>query len=443
MKLSSGHFLKESFKLWTSCLIELLLYLPIWIVFKVYVLPSNVDLLWLYVLPLLSLAGILLRKHLTIRWKQLIGSLLLGMVLGLLSGGISLSGIYLAVAGCLCSYLGITAFARSNPFRVYWAGIAVYFIAAIFFHRIPDLQDSSILITRAGSVCLVLALLMTNRNHLRYSSLSGDSSPLPQGLRRHNLVFVFIFVIVAALLAAGVGQALGFWVWNSLRRFISWVSRLFSASSPPTVQEEAPPPMMPEMPVAESDDPGLLALILNISFYIIGIAAVGVIIYFLLRWLYRNTGGIWHKAINALLSMLRREQSPPNNSPYVDEEKSVFTWEKTVQGIKDFWKSKFTYGTHRDLWENMDGSTERVRWIYRQWLHSKRKDGYEAKSYLTPQETGTDVVKWANSKTRQPKSDQGDAEATDKLMALYDKARYGEKEPSATVVTALKEKLKF
>ncbi|MDQ0194366.1 DUF4129 domain-containing protein [Paenibacillus wynnii] len=431
MKPSSVFYLKETVKIWISCLIELMMVLPIWVLFQVYILPAGIHPIWMSVLPLLTLTGILLRSYFHIRWKQLIGSLLLGVGIGLITGGTSMSAISMTVAGCTCSYLGMTAVSRYHSFRIYWVGIALYFMAAIFFQRIPELQENTALITKAGILCVVLALLMTNRNHLRYSSLSGESSPLPQGLRRHNQVFVFLFVIITALLAAGMGKIVGLWVWNSVRNFLGWIIRLFSNTSPPPVQEEAPPAVMPEMPIGESNDPGLLAHILNISFYILGIAAVGALSYLTLRWLYRNTGGIWRRAIEALLTILRREQSPRNINAYIDEEKSVFTWEKTVQGIKDFWRSKLAVGTRRDLWENMNSSKERVRWLYRQWLRSKREKGYEAKSYLTPRETEEDVLKWASSQI-----------APDKLLEMYEKARYGEIEPSAADVAALKEQLK-
>ena len=445
MKGSNGYH-TESFKLWIYCLLELLLFFPLWVLFQVYVISPRIDSSWMYFLPLLTLVGIYLRIFCNVRWKQLIASCVLGLGLGVMSGGSTIPLISLAVAGSICSYHGMTAVSRQNLFRVYWLGIPLYFIAAIVFHRIPRLHDSSSLITSLGSVCLVLSLFVSNRQHLKHSSFSEGPSPLPQGLRRHNFVFVILFVAVAVLLAAGLGKALGNGLLSVLRYIFNGLNRLFSGKEPSPLQEEAPPPLVQEMPMGETHEPGLLALIFDYFFYIAGAAILGVVLFFTLRWLYRNTSGIWHKLIGSLLSILKKEQSPHRNHGYVDEEKSIFTFEKTLQDIKDFWRSKLNLGTRRDLWENMNGNKEQVRWLYRQWLWSKRKSGYEAKNYLTPRETGTDVMKWSDSQSKHRKGDIDKSKGktkTDTLLDLYDEARYGGKEPSAKEITELKERMKL
>ncbi|MFD2877837.1 hypothetical protein ACFTAO_20490 [Paenibacillus rhizoplanae] len=88
---------------------------------------------------------------------------------------------------------------------------------------------------------------------------------MPQGLRRHNRMFVVGFIILAALLAAGGGRAVGMLLWNMTRAFFAWLSRLSSGSeeAPPA---EALPEAIPPMPAAEPGEPGLLSMILNIGF---------------------------------------------------------------------------------------------------------------------------------------------------------------------------------
>ncbi|MGN7763920.1 DUF4129 domain-containing protein [Paenibacillus sp. 22594] len=443
MKLQASELLKSTYRLWLICIVEWLLFLPVWIVLQMYLQSGAAALPWIYTLPLISMAGVMLRQSCNRKWKQLLAALLLGGLAGILAGAFSLREIPLYAGAVISAYLGITSGGHSNRLRIYIAGIAVYFVATIAFARIPLLQPSVAVLTWSGSLCLILALLDSNTSHLHYSSFTGDGSPLPRGIRRHNRLFVLLFIAVAALLAAGAGRALGLFFWHAAQAFFGWVSRLFSDSSRPEPPQEAPPQAMPEMPPAETHEPGLLAMILDVAFYAIGAAALIVILYYGLRWLYRNSGGVWRRFIDSLLSLLRRE-SPQNNTAYQDEEKSIFTWEKTVQGVREYWRSRTTSASRRDRWEGMNGGREQTRWLYRHWLKNKRAQGYLQRSYLTPQETAVDVAEWNESRKRQRKTQVTDADAASaQLLRVYNQARYGGTEPSEAEVGQLKEKLKL
>ncbi|OKP91682.1 hypothetical protein A3844_00715 [Paenibacillus helianthi] len=443
MKLQAPEHLKSTHRLLLNSIVEWLLFLPVWIVLQKYLQSGVTALPWMYTLPLISMAGVMLRQSCNRKWKQLLAALLLGVLAGILAGAFSLREIPLYAGAIISAYLGITAGGRSSRLRIYTAGIAVYFVATIAFARIPLLQPSVAVLTWSGSLCLILALLDSNTSHLHYSSFTGDGSPLPRGIRRHNRLFVLLFIAVAALLAAGAGRALGLFLWHAAQAFFGWVSRLFSDSSKPEPQQEAPPQVMPEMPPAETHEPGLLAMILNAAFYAIGAAALIVILYFGLRWLYRNSGGVWRKFIDSLLSLLRRE-SPQNNTAYQDEEKSIFTWEKTVQGVREYWRSRTTSASRRDRWEGMNGGREQTRWLYRHWLKNKRAQGYLQRSYLTPQETTVDIAEWNESRKPQRKAQETAPDASSaQLLRFYNQARYGGTEPSEAEVRQLKERLKL
>lgn len=232
-------------------------------------------------------------------------------------------------------------------------------------------------------------------------------------------------------------------LWNMTRAFFAWLSRLSSGSeeAPPA---EAPPEAIPPMPSVEPNEPGLLSMILNIGFYILGAAAILAVLYFILRWLYRNTGGILRRTMDRLLSLLRRET--PAVSGYQDEETSLFNWEQTIQDFRQYMRSKLTPASRRDRWEGMDGSRERIRWLYRHWLRARHAEGYEVKPYLTPQETAADVAAWSQGQKRSSKYADGDASVNDRLLGLYNKARYAEEELAeltAAEAAALKEQLKL
>lgn len=447
MKLRFPSSFQANLALWISAFIDWLLLLPVWLVLQTYLQSDEAAVRWIYILPLIAAAGVLLRYKCSRLWQQLLAALLLGVLAGLLSSTLTLTGIPLAAGAAVSAFLGMTAASRVNRFRIYLAGITLYFIASIAFSQIPELQANVTILTWSGSLCLVLALIDSNNSHLRYSSLDSDSARLPEGLRRHNRLYLAGFVILAAVLAAGGGKAVGMLLWNAVRIFFTWLSRLSSGADEAPL-EEAPPQAIQEFPAAEAGEPGILAAILNIGFYIIGAAALVVVLYYGVRWLYRNTGGVLRRAMDWLLTLLRREtQAAP--AGYQDEETSLFTWEQTVQGVRDYLRSKLTPASRRDRWEAMDGSRARIRWLYRHWLRAKHTEGYEVKAYLTPQETAADVAAWSEGEKRQRKSLGSQGQAYERLLGLYHKARYADEEQSelpelsAEEIAALKEQLKL
>lgn len=441
MNTARGPRMKASLTLWLACLIEWLLFLPVWVLLQSYQQSGQAVLPWMYILPLLALAGVLLRHLCNRKWKQLLSALLLGVASGFLFGELSIFALPFIACSVLFAYLGMTAASRNNRNGMYIAGIAVYFTATIINTRIPVFESNLSLLTWCGSLCLVLVLLDTNTSFLRYSSFAGESARLPAGIRRHNRMFVLLFIVVAGLLAAGGGKAVGMLLWNTVRMFMNWIIALFNGTEEPIQPEAAPPAQPPELPPAETHEPGLLAMIFEVLFYAIGAAAILVLLYYVFRWLYRNTGGVLRRALDALLSMLRRE-TPQEHNAFQDEEESIFAWGKTVQGIRDYWSSRLKLRRHSDRWEGMDGGRERVRWMYRHWLNSNRNEGYEVKGFLTPQETGADVEEWTGGKNRRRNGDSNTPAVPEGLIRLYNQARYGEEEPQAAEVTALKNRLK-
>ncbi|WP_375102824.1 hypothetical protein ACDZ28_22855 [Paenibacillus sp. RS8] len=444
MKLTSSGYVWSTIKLWIFSILELLLVLPVWILFQVYVLPKQIDPLWLSVMPLVSLLGILLRRQCSVRWKQLLAALILGATTGILSSGsLSIESLPLGIAGFICAYLGMTADSRDQTSRKYWLGIVIYFVATIVFHRIPDLEATVTLLTWCGSLCLLLTLLISNSSYLQYSTLSNEGKALPKGLQRNNRIYVIGIGIVAAVLAAGVGKAIGTLLWNMVRSFFGWISKLFSGSSEPLPPSVEQPQASPELPFVGEQKPGLLAAILDVAFYVAGTVLVGVAIYFAVRWLYRNAGGKLKRFMDALLSMLRREHTPKDNTSYLDEEKSVFTWEQTLQGLRNFWSTRLTPRHRKDRWEQMQSERERVRWLYRRWLHMKEDQGYVVKKYLTPKETEDDILKWTALNHSKRKGDESSVNTSNSLIKIYEKVRYGEENPSANDAAALKDELKL
>ncbi|MEC0332847.1 hypothetical protein P4H42_25020 [Paenibacillus macerans] len=474
-KPNGSAYIYSSLKLWLSCQVELGLLLPVWLAAQAYLLGPG-EAVWLGVLPLASLGGVLLRNRLRRVWQRWAAALLLGAVLALaavwagagawaeawsgtwtgavanadagattnvnaivgtgtgaaaaagsIAGPAKPMALALAMvragfwfaAGAFSCLQGLTAALRIGNFRLYWSGIALYFVAGIVFPRIPGLEGTVPLLTWSGAACLALALFVTNDSLLRYSFLSGDPAErLPGGLKRHNRLFIGVIVIVALALAAGAGGWLGRQLWGMVKTFVQWLARPGKQEPPPEQAVELPP-MQPMQPAAEAHEPGIWSRLLDIAFYSIGILALAAALGFGLYWLYRNAGGVWRRAIDRLLDLLRREKAVEENAAYRDEEVRIFTWEAALKKWKKAGTALLRPGK-AERWEELRDNRERVRYLYRRMLQAERKGGYRIKPHLTPYETALDIRRERAVKT-------GRGKAAGKVKEKAEKPGYASK----------------
>ncbi|CAM4432140.1 DUF4129 domain-containing protein [Paenibacillus phoenicis] len=447
-------YLVQALRFGLTCLMEYVLLLPAWILFASFLRPPELPVAGLGLLPLLSLAGVLLGTRLRKLWQRGAAALAFGAVYTAAAfawaGGASALGfgnaasagqtpalastvvallqtVALFAAGVFCSLQGLTVRNRQRHFRLYWVGLGLYFLAGIFFPRIEALQATVPLITWAGVINLATALFVTNHQFLCYSSQSGDSGErLPAGLRRHNRLFVGVIVVAALLLAAGVGRWIGSLLWRLLQAIVRWLTRPQEPVLPPTEEPEAvTPPQEPMLP-AEPQEPGLLSEILNYAFYVFGGLLLAALLGFVLYWLYKNAGGYWRKAISRLLNLLRRESAAPEPAAYRDEETSLLTWESALQGWRRIGARLLRTGKPAERWEDMRDNRERVRFLYRLFLRKERQRGVSLKPYLTPKELVEEIKLEA---------------AVDPLLQLYYETRYGEELPGDEEVAELRRRL--
>ncbi|AIQ47063.1 hypothetical protein R70723_15105 [Paenibacillus sp. FSL R7-0273] len=440
-----GETFNASLRLWVACLIEGLLFLPLWVFLQVYLQSEQASLPWYSILPVLSLAGVLLRHVIRRRWMQILASLPLGAAAGYLIGGMEPDVIPFMAAGALFAYLGMDAVNREHGLKTYAIGLMVYFAAVIIFARIPELQHTLTLLTCCGSLCLVLALLFTNTSFIRYNTFAAGTRRLPAGMRRYNWMYMLLFLIAVVLLASGAAKAIAILALGAVYTIIGFLSSLLSRSEETPIRGQGTPTTQ-EFLQTEIKEPGLLAVILDVLFYGLAAVAVAAGLYFGLRWLYRNSSGIFRRAVDALLSILRRENKQEQTA-YQDEEVSIFAWEKTVQNFREYWRKRLKSGSRSDRWEAAEGSRERVRWLYRHWLTAKASEGYEVKAHLTPMETGEDIAEWSGGRKQSRKGERSGSEASPaELLRLYNEARYSQtagsdKEPGQ--LEQLKKQLKL
>lgn len=474
-------YLVQTLRIWLGCLMEYVLLLPAWILFAAFLRPPEFPVAGLGLLPLLSLAGVLTGPRLHKLWQR--GAVALGFGLAFAAaafawaGGVGALGYgnvpsvaafllqtaALLAAGVLCPLQGMAVRNRQGSFRLYWAGLGLYFLAGIFFPRIEALQGTVPLITWTGVFSLATALFVTNHQYLRYSSHSGDSGErLPAGLRRHNRLFVGVIIALALLLAAGAGRWIGSLLLGWLRAVVRWLLRQPKEPAPLEQPEVEVQPLEPMIPV-ETHDSDLLSRILNFAFYAFGGLIIAALLGFALYWLYKNAGGIWRKAIDRLLSLLRRESATPEQAAYLDEETSLFTWESTLQGWRKMGARLLRSGKSPERWEEMKDNRERVRYLYRLFLRKERERGYPIKPHLTPRETVEELRLEAGRRDESAKAsrtgkrkravgvgnsgreDESAREdlksASDPLLRLYYGARYGDETPRDDEVAALLRRL--
>ncbi|MFD1175588.1 hypothetical protein ACFQ3W_04625 [Paenibacillus puldeungensis] len=474
MNLDVSAYLYKSFRQWLSCLIEMVLLLPAWVLMSVHLLPSGLSPVWLGVLPLLSLAGVLTCPRLPKLWQRLIVAVLLGGALAIAaaaqalpsqsqegtSNSVSLVGFYASLVLLFAVYAlavlqGTTVSSRQGYMKLHWIGIGLYFASGIFFPRIPELKETVPLLTWAGIACLILTLFITNHHYLRYNTLSGDPKEhLPSGLSRHNRLFIMGIILVSLVLAIGTGRWLGQMLWKLLHTVLQWVFRSQPEPVPPEqkVQKTAPP----ESPFpVEHHGPTLLSRILDIAFYSIGALITLALVGFLGYYLYRNAGGMWRRTWNRLMALLRREEGREENTSYHDEEKSLFTWETAMQKWKKAGTGWLRAGRRAERLEDLRDNRERVRFLYRSLLRAEAEDGYGIKSYLTPLETAEDILlerdkrfskktarRMGGMKSRISKAAKDPGGAEPKPFAeLYDKVRYGNEVPRDDEVRELRKRL--
>ncbi len=446
-----GAYLGQSIRLWLSCLMEHALLLPVWVLFVVYAWPEALSFIWLGGMLLLSLIGALLSFSLRKLWQRGAVAICLGMGyaslplillprLGFAGSDITseparvvniMQAAFFLAAAVVCIMQGLTAASRKGHYRLYWAAITIYFIAGIVFPRVPLLSDSVPLLTWAGAACVAAALFVTNHQHLRYNlDSTGSHERLPAGLKRHNRLFVTAIIVASLLLAAGVGRWIGGVLWGMLRGLLQWLTRspapeAILPEEPPAMP--SPPPFLPE----EVREPGLLAKLLNIVFYVFGGLVIAALVVVAIYWLYRHGGTIWRKSIARLLSLLRRESAPYSAEVYRDEEKNIFSWEDALQGWRQAASRLFGVRTSApERWEEIQDSRERARYLYRQFLRKEREQGYSLKAELTPRETAEDIRSEQERQAGMKKASgrRGERDSViQRLLKLYYPARYGDK----------------
>ncbi|MDQ1912056.1 DUF4129 domain-containing protein [Paenibacillus sp. GD4] len=410
---------------WSRALFELLLLLPLWLLVNVYILPEK-SLHWLIGLAFLSLVGVLTGNRLRYHWSRGLTAIALGGLFALAVTGTDWRALLTAPPGIAAVLLGLRATSGSRSEALHWVGITGYLLAAFFFRYWPELETKLSLLTWAGMFCLIIVVFTTNSRFLRYASLSknkASAAAVPAAIRTHNRWYVGGVLAVSIGLAALAGSYMGQLLWSFLRVLLGWLFR----STPKEMQRVEQQPAAPSPPMGlPQEEPGLLSYLLNLLFYTVCALVLAALLGYALYWLYRNSGEKLRAFAAKIISMLRREAPKENQQGYVDIESGVFSWESARRRWREVWLDRVKGGV-RDRWEDQVTNRDRIRYLYREWLRVGAAHGYEKKPYLTPKETGDELLRKEAAERR--KRTYGPKEETaGLLLKLYYRVRYAAKD---------------
>lgn len=387
---------------------ELLLLLPVWLALFGWLAPYGAEAAWLALAPAASFLGVAAGRWLGRRWQQLAVAAMAAAAAAYAAASAGADWRVVAAAGAVGGFAplqGMTIGERASDARWHWAGLGLYFVAAVLFPRLDALQASVPLLTAAGAVCLAVAL------------------------RRHNRLLMGALLLVAAGLTAAFGNAFGKLLYALLRGLFALLPAGEPEAPPPA--EAPPPPAMEGLP-EPAGEPGLLFLILDILGYAVGALAALALLTALGIWLYRHAGSALRAWLRRLASFLARPTRAPEEAAYTDEESGVFSWEAVGRRMRDTWIGRLLSREREPRWEELRTNRDRVRWLYRSWLRAAAGAGHAPSRASTPREAAEAA---ARAGERRPGAAAAGVQA---LAELYDRVRYGEEDASDEAVERLR-----
>ncbi|KQO00663.1 DUF4129 domain-containing protein [Paenibacillus sp. Leaf72] len=435
-------------------LLELLFFLPFVLPFGAYALSGSLLLFWLLSLPLcygagsllLSISAKLLHSN---RATRLFLALLIGILLS--DGWLALCGTIAIASGAsweawwpaLAIFGSIAAYRGMNERLHSWSsiftgstmiiGIVGYLALQLAQFWLKPLQQYTIWMTVGGIIALIVYFFMINERLMqRETDQRGQQQPISasvEAFKRQNrwMLALLLLPIIAIGFIRQITQGIE-WAVRSLVQLILSLITGGEADTPAQPQPEAlPEPVLP--PVEQKDPAPWLVWVenlLKVVIIIIVIAAIGLVLFWLMRVVYRLSKAFLAKMAERSAERLGGEQG------YTDEVESLMTLSKWQDGWR--LRRKRNKAEQAVKWEELGGTRERIRYLYSRWVKRSISKGYVYQPHLTPRETSEELVKWQVA----AKTEDSYSEAEQKqLIKLYEEARYKEEEPHEEAVNAL------
>ena len=287
-----------------------------------------------------------------------------------------LAKILLLLIGIVAAFRGIQH--AENDWKdiltisVLWgAGVSTYFVMYLVFRYMERLSDYTALIGNAGLVFIMVTLLITNRWHLEREANTGrQGKPVSSTIKRLNDVFLVGTIAVVLLITNfSVVQSGIYHFFRSIVQSFVWLVELLGSGEPSHGPPEAPQQEQLMLPMEESVEPSLIAVILDIITVAIGVVIAIFLVLLAISIFVKKVRDLIKNVIlwlwNTVRKVFTRRIDLDMTSDYKDEKESVFDWKKwrqeRQQAIRHRWQR---LRKARPKWEKMNPA-EQVRYIVR------------------------------------------------------------------------------
>lgn len=424
-------------------IIELLFYLPLFLIPAVYLLPAADVWIWIATLPLCYWAASLmtgrypkLRYGIRLLQAAVIGSLHGVLIIGV--GQVSILPIILcSIAAAIIAMRGMSAqirgWAASFPNTQLLIGAIIYAVMQpmklILFKRLIDYNSVLVI---CGITAVILFFFFANERHLNSETTETVKTSAVLAIKRQNRLMIAIIVGMVSILALfrQIQQAIEGFFHSILKWVMSWLDQ--PEKQAPVEEQPIIDPAPQLFPPDEAKPPPdwmlILEQILKIAAIVLVIIIAILILFFLLKKLYQ-----WVKLFAAKL-LDRGTESRNSAVGFTDEVEHLMTltnWrEQMGNKLKKLLPKKRAFSKE---WNELSTNREKIRYLYSRFLWADAERGYMVKTYLTPRETADDMAKWKEDKHKQG--------GIHRFIDVYEEVRYGDKLPDDGQVAAFKQQL--
>lgn len=409
-------------------------FLPVWMLLRQHGMPDSVHPSWAAAAVIASVLSAALSEQLRSWWMNLAASIAVSAAAIWLIGPTAASfiGAGMLIFACL---QGSTVHLRSRRNLWPWTGVAVYFAVSAIAQFRSEWTGLTGALAALGTLHLAVALYLAHDRNIRDITLSDQAAQrVPREMKRQIRIYAAVLLLAMLALAAGLGGFIIHTLRSVAKALISWLLSLFRSGPSEEMPEEPPAAPKPEMPPMEPTEPSLLSHILNLVFYGIAILLALAIVYWVLSRLYRNRRDLWDRWTALLRRMLRvRPRMASNTTGYVDEETSLFSWEETLNRMRNHRLGRLFARRSEPGYDDLPDNRAKARFLYRKWLRGLNGMGYKVQPNLTPKELLADTETWQrehkghSNKRRPSEFAQQDGK---ELVELYYEARYRDREPT-------------
>ncbi|TCT11604.1 hypothetical protein EDC18_1211 [Natranaerovirga pectinivora] len=432
--------MKLIFKSVVQGLIEIIIFLPLLIMFSIYILNVNEVYLWLITLLFSYGAGSIFRKIVG-KNKNVALYLIIGVIISFVN--IQWFFDYSIFQVFILTLLNTFIFYRGKSFMDNeWGGllpsniimmcIVSYTLLLLSFFYVEKLKPYNSMIQVAAVITLIIGLIRINALEIKMIvTPDNDKVNVPKSLVKNNLVLTVVAIVLIFIVSTiNHIRDIILTVIKSIGKVIYFLYGLFTNMISYSTSENMGPGELEYIDSAIIKDETLLDKIIEVIKLVV---LYGVIILIGILFIYLMAV-IFHKVIKGLISFFKILMEYLNkenkNVLYEEEKEMIMNWkdlkEKYLEKINN-WIDKSIEKEKK--WEDLKDNKERIRYLYRVWIFQKIKNGYSFKSSYTPEEVYTDLCKW-----------NGDMayEGSEELIKLYNKSRYGNKELEDKIVIELR-----